>query len=67
MVGDVPCNCTVVGVPGHIIVRDGKRVELERVDAETRRENLPDPMAEEIASLRFDIDRLLEHVHLDIA
>ncbi len=66
VVSDVPCNCTVVGVPGHIIVRDGKRVELERVDAETRRENLPDPMAEEIASLRFDIDRLLEHIHLDI-
>lgn len=46
VVRDVPENCTVVGIPGHIVMRDGKHVAAERDDAKLRHENLPDPMEE---------------------
>ncbi len=52
VVGDVPPNSVVVGVPGRVISRDGKRVapviDLEHGD-------LPDPLARAIEQL---VDRL---------
>lgn len=50
VVKDVPPNCTVVGIPGHIVVRDGMRVHDEQVDKVNRKENLPDPVEERLAS-----------------
>lgn len=50
VVKDVPPNCTVVGVPGHIVVRDGMRVHDEQVDKVNRKENLPDPVEERLAA-----------------
>lgn len=56
---DVPPNCTVVGVPGRIVVRDGvkvgKGVDLEHGD-------LPDPIAERLALLQREIDCIHEHL-----
>ncbi|MDR0515370.1 MAG: serine O-acetyltransferase [Coriobacteriaceae bacterium] len=52
VVDDVPPNCTVVGIPGHIVVRDGKRVEDEQISAARHKENLPDPIQEELERLR---------------
>lgn len=46
VVSDVPPNSTVVGIPGHVVMRDGKRVENEEKDAAQHRENLPDPIEE---------------------
>lgn len=43
---DVPPNCTVVGVPGHVVVREGKRVTEEVHEVACRREPLPDPVEE---------------------
>lgn len=55
VVNDVPPNCTVVGIPGKIVVRDGKRVEVEKKDAAAHKECLPDPIAE-------DVERLCERL-----
>ena len=47
VVKEIPPNCTVVGIPGTIIKRNGKSTnqELNQVD-------LPDPVAVEIECLR---------------
>lgn len=58
VVSDVPENCTVVGIPGRIVVRDGKRVREERSEASCHRESLPDPMREELDALTQQIDAL---------
>lgn len=55
VVKDVPANCTVVGIPGHIVVRDGQRVHNEQLDKVNRKENLPDPIEERFA---LDADRI---------
>lgn len=46
VVCDVPPNSTVVGIPGHIVVRDGIRVASEKKSAAQHKENLPDPVEE---------------------
>lgn len=58
VVKDIPENCTVVGIPGHIVVRDGERVKDEKKDAAAHKENLPDPMAERIAQLSRRVEEL---------
>ena len=59
VVDDVPANCTVVGIPGHVVTRDGVRVE--RADARSRvhKEDLPDPMLERIALLEAQVAQIL--------
>lgn len=46
VVRDIPPNSTVVGIPGRVVFRDGKRVESEAHDAALHKENLPDPIEE---------------------
>lgn len=58
VVRDVPSNCTVIGIPGKIVIRDGKRVETEKKDAAKHRECLPDPVTEECERLSERIDAL---------
>ncbi|WP_240610874.1 serine O-acetyltransferase [Ammonifex thiophilus] len=55
----VPPNCTVVGVPGRIVVRNGKRVE-EKPDL--RHDLLPDPISEALGRLEAKIARLEERI-----
>jgi serine O-acetyltransferase len=53
VVRDVPPGCTVVGVPGRIVVRDGERVDpLEHGD-------LPDPVAGALAEYRARFEERL--------
>lgn len=51
VVDDVPADCTVVGVPGRIVRRDGHRVDEELKASAQHKENLPDPVIE-----RFELD-----------
>lgn len=51
----VPDNCTVVGVPGKIIVRDGTRVPRSDMD-----QHLPDPVADLLKEMQDRIDHLEE-------
>lgn len=57
---DVPPNCTVVGVPGQIVIREGQRVGKKGVDLDHI--HLPDPIMEKLAAIVKD----LESVHEDI-
>lgn len=50
----VPPNCTVVGVPGRVVRRDGVRVD----SMDLRHDQLPDPVAEALTALQERIDAL---------
>lgn len=56
VVNPVPPNSTVVGVPGHVVVREGER--LQPVDL--HHENLPDPVVEMFNCINRRMDRI-EH------
>ena len=58
VVKDVPPNTTVVGIPGHIVVRDGQRVRDEQLDRANRKENLPDPMEEQMSTQEARLESL---------
>ncbi len=50
----VPPNCTVVGVPGKIVRRDGQRVDT----IDLRHDELPDPVAEALSAMQARIIEL---------
>jgi serine O-acetyltransferase len=52
----VPENSTVVGVPGHIIFREGKRVVI------TDPKQINDPLSEALASVATEVNKLRERV-----
>jgi serine O-acetyltransferase len=53
---DVPEESTVVGVPGHIIFREGKRVVI------TDPKQINDPLSEALASVMTEVHKLRERV-----
>jgi serine O-acetyltransferase len=54
VVNDVPPDCTVVGVPGRVVVREGARVEA----IDLHHEDLPDPVIEMFRCIQHRIDRI---------
>jgi serine O-acetyltransferase len=57
---NVPDNSTVVGVPGHIVFREGKRVVI------TDPKQINDPLSEALASVANEVSKLRERVqHLE--
>jgi serine O-acetyltransferase len=60
---DVPDNCTVVGVPGKVVKRDGRRIRDANEDLIDLRHNLlPDPIGETILSLQQKINQMEERI-----
>lgn len=57
VVDDVPPSCTVVGIPGHIVRHQGRRVGARDL-AELRHEDLPDPVVDTIEDLQRRISLL---------
>ena len=53
---NVPEHSTVVGVPGHIVFREGKRVVI------TDPKQINDPLSEALAAVANEVDRLRERV-----
>jgi serine O-acetyltransferase len=53
---NVPPDSTVVGVPGHIIFREGKRVVI------TDPKQINDPLSEALAAVATEVNRLRERV-----
>jgi len=53
---DVPDDSTVVGVPGHVIFREGKRVVI------TDPKQINDPLSEALAAVAFEVNKLGERV-----
>jgi len=57
---NVPDNSTVVGVPGHIVFREGKRVVI------TDPKQINDPLSEALASVATEVNKLRERIqHLE--
>ena len=54
----VPPNSTVVGVPGRVVKRNNVSLPQDELD----QVHLPDPIKEELASLRADNEALLQRV-----
>lgn len=54
---DVPPNSTVVGIPGKIVIRDGKKVQKD-----LNHQDLPDPIADRLFSMEKEIVRLREEL-----
>ncbi len=54
---NVPDNSTVVGVPGHIVFREGKRVVI------TDPKQINDPLSEALAAVATEVDKLRERIH----
>jgi serine O-acetyltransferase len=53
---DVPADSTVVGVPGHIIFREGKRVII------TDPKQINDPLSEALAAVATEVNKLAARV-----
>ncbi len=53
---NVPDNSTVVGVPGHIVFREGKRVVI------TDPKQINDPLSEALASVANEVNKLRERL-----
>jgi serine O-acetyltransferase len=53
---NVPENSTVVGVPGHIIFREGKRVVI------TDPKQINDPLSEALAAVAMEVNKLRERL-----
>ena len=47
VVKDVPENCTVVGIPGRVVRRNGCRIVEETYNRNKHRESMPDPVEEQ--------------------
>ncbi|MFO7275350.1 MAG: serine O-acetyltransferase [Bacillota bacterium] len=57
VVKPVPPNCTVVGIPGKVVIRDGRRVGIDLNHGE-----LPDPVSEAIQKLQHYVEELEQRV-----
>jgi serine O-acetyltransferase len=54
----VPPSCTVVGVPGRIVVRDGARVKDGKIEVDLEHHLLPDPIADTLTAMQVRIEEL---------
>nr|WP_261337373.1 serine O-acetyltransferase EpsC [Bacillus thermotolerans] len=54
---DVPDNSTVVGIPGRIVMRDGKKVQKD-----FNHRDLPDPVADRLEAMSREIMRLKQEL-----
>lgn len=62
---EVPPNCTVVGVPGRIVVKDNKRLKCvkDRDEIDLDQVRLPDPVYQEIECLKERIQILENYIY----
>ena len=54
----VPPHCTVVGVPGRIVARDGVKVDDDCNEVDLDHNLLPDPVADILSAMQSKIDEL---------
>ena len=60
VLGPVPANCTVVGVPGRIVKKDNIRIPRNDLD----QVNLPDPILDAIKELQEENKKLRKEIQL---
>lgn len=61
---EVPPNCTVVGVPGRIVIKDNRKVDDCR-DIDLDQVKLPDPISQELQCLHQRIAELEKQIYED--
>ncbi|MBO4931517.1 MAG: serine O-acetyltransferase [Clostridia bacterium] len=61
VLGDVPENCTAVGIPAHVVKKDGERI-AKKDEADLDQIHIPDPIETEIEALCARIHALEEAV-----
>ncbi|MBO8157444.1 MAG: serine O-acetyltransferase [Bacillaceae bacterium] len=54
---DVPDNSTVVGIPGKVVIQNGKKVRRELAH-----HKLPDPVSDQLKEMEAEIQRLREEI-----
>ena len=60
---EVPENCTCVGIPGKIVIKDDKKLELKDKGIDLDQVKLPDPIEQEINCLRNRIGKLERYIY----
>lgn len=59
---EVPENCTVVGVPGRIVIKDNIKFKINLDDIDLDQVRLPDPLGQEIKCMKARIKKLENYV-----
>ncbi|MGG1678364.1 serine O-acetyltransferase [Neobacillus sp. NRS-1170] len=54
---EVPPNSTVVGVPGRVVIQDGKRINKDFNHCD-----LPDPVADRLRDMQYELDQLKDEL-----
>lgn len=54
---EVPPNSTVVGVPGKVVIQDGKRINKDFNHCD-----LPDPVADRLRDMQYELDQLKQEL-----
>lgn len=55
---EVPANSTVVGVPGRVVIQDGKRINRD-----LNHSDLPDPVADRLRELQEELSQLKQELY----
>ena len=55
---EVPPNCTVVGIPGAVVVKDNRRIAAISNSVDLDQVHLPDPIGQELECLRRRVSEL---------
>ncbi|HZK42998.1 MAG TPA: serine O-acetyltransferase [Syntrophomonadaceae bacterium] len=69
VLNSVPPSCTVVGVPGRIVIQDGAKVENSKIEVDLEHHMLPDPIADTLVALQnkiTDLEKRLEQYEREI-
>lgn len=56
---EVPPNSTVVGIPGRVVIQDGKRIKKD-----LNHSDLPDPVADRLREMQDELDQLQQELEL---
>lgn len=59
---DVPANCTVVGIPGKVVVQDGVRVHHDEHYVDLDHNRLPDPVGDMLGQLSKRLSAIEEQL-----
>ncbi|MTI48359.1 serine O-acetyltransferase EpsC [Sporosalibacterium faouarense] len=59
---EVPENCTVVGIPGRVVIKDNRKIKRIGHEIDLDQIRLPDPIAQEIACMQSRLSKLENYI-----
>lgn len=60
---EVPSNCTVVGIPGKVVVKNNSKVNRNLEEIDLDQVKLPDPIAQELECMKNRINQLEKYIY----